>query len=150
LPKQLNDTNFEDDLETVRNQIQPHLTKITEMLQGAGKEKAKELQDVLKTRGKAAEKHARGLATERMAAIRKAIKDWEKQANGAMQLSLFDNEEREQRAQDFQALKDRLDALAAEREVEPKRQKALYKVIDQRVYPVAVEILMPVEVQHGS
>ena len=149
-PDQSKNCPFRGDLEGVGGQLEPHIASITAMLQKAGEEQADELQGVLRSRGVEAEKHARGLATERIKAIRKAISDWEKQAADTFQLRLFDDEEREQKAQDLQSLKDRLEELVADREVEPKRQKALYKVTDQRVYPVAMEILMPPEAEHGA
>lgn len=136
-----NGSVFEGDIGLVRTELKPHLSEISEMLRDAGDTKAEELKSVLQSRGVEAEKHARGLATERMAAIRTAIKDWEKEA-AAAQIDLFDDEF-EQKSNDMQALKDRLESLAAEREIEPKRQRSLYKMIDKRVYPVALEVFWP-------
>jgi superfamily II DNA or RNA helicase len=145
-PEEIDAPCYDGNFNNVCTIVRPHLSLINKMLVEAGDEKANELQVVLRTRGDTAEKHARSLATERMSAIRKTIREWEKKLTGSPQLSFdLDDEERQQRAQDLQALKDRLDELAAEREVEPKRQRDFYKVVDRRVYPVAIEILMPVE-----
>ena len=129
-------------VDVVRDLVSPHLETLTHRLRQAGDERGKELAGALKARGVAAEKHARTLATDRMAAIRKTIKKWEKEA-GSQQLQLFDAEERDQRSLDLAALKARLEALGKERETEPKRQRKLYAVDDVRVYPVALEVFLP-------
>jgi len=141
----LGSTPYTGDLALVRGLVEPHLGALTDILKVTGKRRANELKSTLKARGAAAERHARDLATERMAAIRKTIKKWEKEVEDN-QLALFDTEEKDQRSQDLEALRTRLVTLGVERETEPKRQRALYRVSDRRVYPVALEILLPREV----
>ena len=100
------------------------------------------ISELLASRGAATEKHARSLATERMAEIRRTIKQWEKEAADA-QLTLFDEEERRQREHDLDALRARLAELDASRETEPKRQRLLFRVADWRAHPMALQVLFP-------
>ena len=134
---------FDDNLEDVRAVIAPHIDAITRQLSIIAEGEAETLIATLNDRGEVARKHAQSLATERITAIRNAIKDWQKRS-AALQLHFaFDDEEQEQREQDFFALQHRLEQLQQERETEPKRQRDLYKVTDQRMYPVALEIILP-------
>ncbi len=123
--------------------VTPLLDDITQQLSITAEEEAKALIATLNERGEIARRHAQGLTTERIAAIRNAIKDWQKRsADMQMQFS-FDEEEQDQREQDYLALQRRLEQLQQERETEPKRQRDLYKVTDQRMYPVALEVILP-------
>ena len=97
----------------------------------------------LNERGEVARKHAQSLATERITAVRNAIKDWQKRSEDMQMQFSFDEEEQDQREQDLHALQRRLDQLQQERETEPKRQRDLYKVREQKVYPVAMEVILP-------
>lgn len=134
---------FDGNLEDVQALIGPHIDAITKQLSIVAEAEAKTLIATLNDRGEVARKHAQSLATERITAIRNAIKDWQKRS-AALQLQFaFDDEEQEQREQDFLALQNRLEQLQQERETEPKRQRDLYKVTDQRMYPVALEIILP-------
>lgn len=122
--------------------VSPHLAALQELLTKRSMEEAAEIERVLTARGGVAERQARSLATERIGEIRRTLQQWEKEAASA-QLKLFDDEERSQRDTDIHALRQRLAELEAEREREPKRQRALYKVADRRVYPAALQILLP-------
>lgn len=134
---------FDGNLEDVRVVISPHIDAITRQLSSIAEAEAETLIATLNDRGEVARKHAQSLATERITAIRNAIKDWQERS-AALQLQFaFDDEEQEQREQDFLALQHRLEQLQQERETEPKRQRDLYKVTDQRMYPVAIEIIFP-------
>lgn len=134
---------FDGNLEDVQTLVEPHVDAITKQLSIVAEAEAKTLIATLNDRGEVARKHAQSLATERITAIRNAIKDWQK-CSAALQLQFaFDDEEQEQREQDFLALQNRLEQLQQERETEPKRQRDLYKVTDQRMYPVALEIILP-------
>lgn len=134
---------FDGNLEDVRVVVAPHIDAITRQLSINAEAEAKTLIATLNDRGEVARRHAQSLATERITAIRNAIKDWQK-SSAALQLQFaFDDEEQEQRAQDFLALQHRLEELQQEREIEPKRQRDLYKATDQRMYPVALEIILP-------
>lgn len=136
-------TPFTGNTEGVKALVTPLLDDITQQLSITAEEEAKALIATLNERGEIARRHAQGLATERIAAIRNAIKDWQKRsADMQMQFS-FDEEEQDQREQDYLALQRRLEQLQQERETEPKRQRDLYKVTDQRMYPVALEVILP-------
>ncbi|TKB08840.1 DISARM system SNF2-like helicase DrmD [Desulforhopalus sp. IMCC35007] len=135
---------FSGDIDSVRSLIEPHMQKINEDLELSGKRHAEELIETLKSRGEVARKHAQSLATERITAIRKAIKDWTKRFDNK-QLMLWPTEEQEQREQDLIALQERQKQLEQERATEPKRQSNLYKATDKRMYPVALEIILPKE-----
>jgi polyhydroxyalkanoate synthesis regulator phasin len=135
--------SFDGNLEDVRAVIAPHVDAITRQLSDNAEAEAKALIATLNDRGEVARKHAQSLATERISAIRNAIKDWQKRSATLQLQFAFDDEEQEQREQDFLALKHRLEQLQQERETEPKRQRELYKVTDQRMYPVALEIILP-------
>ena len=134
---------FSGSVDAIEKQVSSHLPSLDKLLQDRAAQRAEEIADVLATRGLTAEKQARGLATERLAEIRKTIKKWEHQAQDHNQMKLFDNEEKTQREHDLQVLRSRLVELEAEREVEPKRQRSLYKVSDRRVFPIALQILLP-------
>ncbi len=138
-------TVFTGDITDVQELIYPHLEAIAEKLSTTADAQAKLLIDTLKERGEVARKHAQSLATERITAIRNAIKEWQKRSADLQMQFAFDEEEQEQREQDFLALQLRLEQLQQERETEPKRQRNLYKVTDQRMYPVALEIILPKE-----
>ncbi|WP_410210821.1 DISARM system SNF2-like helicase DrmD [Aquirhabdus sp.] len=139
-------TIFAGDITGVQKLITSYIDAITEKLSVTADALAKALIETLKERGELARKHAQSLATERIAAIRNTIKEWQKcSADMQMQFS-FDDEEQDQREQDLLALQRRLDQLQQERETEPKRQKDLYKVTDQRMYPVALEVILPKEI----
>jgi SNF2 family DNA or RNA helicase len=131
-------------LEAVKKTVEPHLDALTVLLVEEGMQMSKEFTSVLRTRGEHAAKYARELANDRMASIRKAIRDSEKKlAQYSGQYLLFDDEEREQRTYDLEALRRRLESLATVREQDSLKQKAIYQVADRRVYPVALEIAWP-------
>ena len=140
---------FNGNLEDVRAAISPHIDAITRQLSIIAETESKTLVANLNDRGEVARKHAQSLATERIIAIRNAIKDWQKRS-AALQLQfVFDDEEQEQREQDLLALQHRLAQIQHERETEPNRQRDLYKVMDQRMFPVALEIILPKEATDG-
>ncbi|MBO2694669.1 DISARM system SNF2-like helicase DrmD [Shewanella algae] len=134
---------FKGHLESVKELIEPFIEAIAQQLANAAKEEAKALIANLNERGEVARKHAQSLATERITAIRKAIKDWHKRSLDMQLQFVFDDEEQDQREQDLIALQYRLEQLEQEREAEPKRLRNLYKVTDQRMYPVAMEVILP-------
>jgi hypothetical protein len=134
---------FGGNLEDVRTLISPHIDAITKQLSIHAEAEAETLIATLDDRGEVARKQAQSLATERITAIRNAIKDWQKRSVALQLQFAFDDEEQEQREQDFAALQHRLEQLLLERETEPKRQRDLYKVTDQRMFPVALEIILP-------
>ena len=138
-------TSYTGDIASVQELITPHLDEITQQLATSANAEAQQLITTLNERGELARKHAQSLATERIAAIRNAIKDWQKRSADMQMQFAFDDEEQEQREQDLLALQRRLEQLQLERETEPKRQRDLYKVTDQRMYPVALEVLLPKE-----
>jgi SNF2 family DNA or RNA helicase len=134
---------FTGNADEVQSMIAPHFGEITKQLSISAEAEAKILITTLNERGEVARKHAQSLATERITAIRNAIKEWQKRS-AAMQMQFsFDEEEQDQREQDLLALQRRLEQLQQERETEPKRQRDLYKVTDQRMYPVALEVILP-------
>ncbi|MBJ7018472.1 hypothetical protein, partial [Vibrio cholerae] len=135
--------HFTGHLESVKELIAPLIETITQQLSNAAKEEAKALIANLNERGESARKHAQNLSTERIMAIRKAIKDWHKRSLDMQLQFVFDDEEQDQREQDLIALQYRLEQLEQEREAEPKRLRNLYKVTDQRMYPVAMEVILP-------
>jgi ERCC4-related helicase len=127
----------------LEKQVTAALPKLEQLLRVCAAEKAEDLGELLTARGAAAEKHARNLATERMVEIRRSIKQWEKEAAEKSQLKLFDDDEKNQREHDLKVLRTRLGELEQERETEPKRQRLLFKVVDRRTYPIALQILVP-------
>ncbi|WP_147472384.1 OmpH family outer membrane protein [Pseudomonas syringae group genomosp. 3] len=131
------------DVGVVQALITPHMNLITKQLSKSAEAEAQVLIATLSDRGEVASKHAQSLATERIAAIRAAIKEWNKRSADMQMRFSFDDEEQEQRQQDLLALQRRLEQLQQEREIEPRRQRDLYKVTDQRMYPVALEIIIP-------
>jgi len=135
-------SHFQGDFSLVRSFVGPHIETLTALLKEKSDSRANELKKLLEVRGVNAEKHSRSLASERIRAIRKEIGKREKDAADD-QLLLFDTEERNQYDCDSAALNARLSELESERETEPKRQRALYRVTNQRVYPVALEIRLP-------
>ena len=135
--------HFKGHLESVKELIEPFIEAIAQQLSNAAKEEAKALIANLNERGEVARKHAQSLSTERIMAIRKAIKDWHKRSLDMQLQFVFDDEEQDQREQDLIALQYRLEQLEQEREAEPKRLRNLYKVTDQRMYPVAMEAILP-------
>lgn len=135
--------HFTGHLESVKELIAPLIEAITQQLSNAATEEAKALIATLNERGEVARKHAQSLSTERIMAIRKAIKDWHKRSLSMQLQFLFDDEEQDQREQDLIALQYRLEQLEQEREAEPKRLRNLYKVTNQRMYPVALEVILP-------
>ena len=98
--------------------------------------------EMLSARGDVVARQARELCTERMAAIRKALRKWERDRQ-SLQLTLQLDDEREQKEGDMIALQARLDELDEEREREPNRLKRFYRVKDTRIYPVAYQVLLP-------
>ncbi|WP_081057575.1 DISARM system SNF2-like helicase DrmD [Burkholderia diffusa] len=134
---------FDGKIEDVQALIAPHVDAIMKQLAISAETEAKTLTATLNDRGEVARKHAQSLATERITAIRNAIKDWQKRSADLQMQFAFDDEEQEQREQDFLSLQRRLEQLQKERETEPRRQRDLYKVTDQRMYPVALEIILP-------
>lgn len=136
---------FEGSPADLQERITSLLPPLEELLRVHAQDKAEELEKLLAARGAAAEAQARGLATERMVEIRRTIKQWEREASDAAQLRLFDDEEKTQREHDLHALRARLTELDAERESEPKRQRQLFKVATRRVYPIALQLLVPDE-----
>ncbi|MCG8094852.1 MAG: DISARM system SNF2-like helicase DrmD [Candidatus Thiodiazotropha endolucinida] len=138
-------TPFTGDIANVQKLIHPQLEFVTEKLSTSADAQANKLIDTLKERGELARKHAQSLATERITAIRNAIKEWQKRSADLQMQFAFDDEEQEQREHDLLALQLRLEQLQQERETEPKRQRNLYKVADQRMYPVALEVILPKE-----
>jgi ERCC4-related helicase/polyhydroxyalkanoate synthesis regulator phasin len=136
---------FTGGIVSVQELISPHIQDITRQLSFSAGEQAKMLIVTLSARGEVARKHAQSLATERIAAIRNAIKSWQQRSRDMQMQFAFDDEEQAQREQDLLALQRRLEQLLQERETEPKRQRELYKVTDQRVYPVALEVILPKE-----
>src|SRR5690606_4896518 len=136
-------THFTGSTEDVKALVAPLIDTITQQLSCAAEEEANALIATLNERGEMARKHAQSLATERITAIRNAIKDWQKRSADMQMQFLFDEEEQDQREQDLLALQRRLEQLQQERETEPKRQRDLYKVTDQRMYPVALEVILP-------
>lgn len=135
--------HFSGSTEGVKALVTPFIETITQQLSSAAEEEANALIATLNERGEVARKHAQGLATERITAIRNAIKDWQKRSADMQIQFSFDEEEQDQREQDLLALQRRLEQLQQERETEPKRQRDLYKVTDQRMYPVALEVILP-------
>lgn len=134
---------YTGDIGVVQALITPHINLITKQLSKSAEAEAQELIATLSDRGEVASKHAQSLATERIAAIRTAIKEWNKRSADMQMRFSFDDEEQDQRQQDLLALQRRLEQLQQERDSEPKRQRNLYKVTDQRMYPVALEIIIP-------
>ncbi|USY26812.1 DISARM system SNF2-like helicase DrmD [Alcaligenes sp. 1735tsa3] len=140
--------HFAGSTEGVKALVAPLIETITEQLSTAAEEEAKALIATLNERGEVARKHAQSLATERITAIRKAIKEWDKRQH---ELSVqygfagedWSTEALEERGRHFEQLNLRLEELLKEREVEPKRQRDLYKVTDQRMYPIALEVILP-------
>ena len=111
-----------------------------------GKQQGEELTGALRARGEAAAQQARALATERMAEIRsnlRRLRGREAQRSTG-QLSLFEDE-RQQLDRDIGALEARLEDLSEERSTEPQRQRALYRVGDRHVHPIAALVLLPAE-----
>lgn len=125
-----------------RATVAPHLEQVTELLKEAGYREAEVMEAVLTKRGNEAEKHARGLASDRLQAIRKAIKERD-QEQSDQQMLLFGEEERDQLVKDRAWLDERVKQLEQERDTEPKRLRKLYRVKDRRVYPVAMQIFVP-------
>ncbi|RZI44486.1 hypothetical protein EGT07_03445 [Herbaspirillum sp. HC18] len=138
-------TVYTGDIASVQRLIAPHMEAITKQLSACAEAETQTLIATLSERGELARKHAQNLATERIAAIRGAIKDWQKRSADMQMEFAFDDEEQEQREQDLLALQHRLEQLQQERETEPKRQRDMYKVTDQRMYPVALEVILPSE-----
>ena len=136
-------TEFTGNILDVQEFIHPHLEAITEHLSTTADAQAKALVDTLRGRGEVARRHAQSLVTERITAIRNAIKAWQKRSADMQMQFRFDDEEQEQREQDLNALQVRLEQLQQERETEPNRQRNLYRVTDQRMYPVALEVILP-------
>jgi len=134
---------FTGDIASVQELISPYIQAITKQLSISAGDQASLLILTLTARGEVARKHAKSLATERIAAIRNAIQNWQKRSADMQMQFAFDDEEQAQREQDFLALQRRLEQLQKEREIEPKRQRDLYKVTDQRMYPVALEVILP-------
>jgi ERCC4-related helicase len=135
---------YTGDVTKLKQQVADVLSTLEEILRAQAERRATDLAEVLESRGVVAEKQARGLATERMAEIRRTIKQWEKEIADT-QLKLFDDEEKTQRDHDLQALRARLIELEQEREAEPKRQRQLYKVVERRTYPIGLQIFLPAE-----
>ncbi|MCQ1059971.1 DISARM system SNF2-like helicase DrmD [Photobacterium sp. ZSDE20] len=136
---------YTGDIVDVQTLIAPYVDAITKQLSISAEAEAHSLIATLKERGEVARKHAQSLATERITAIRKAINDWQKRSESMQMEFVFDDEEQEQSEQDLLALERRFEQLKQERETEPKRQRDLYKVTDQRMYPVALEVILPKE-----
>ena len=134
---------FNGNMKNVKNLVVPLIESITQELSKAAEAEALTLVSTLNERGEVARKHAQSLATERITAVRNAIKDWQKRSEDMQMQFSFDEEEQDQREQDLHALQRRLDQLQQERETEPKRQRDLYKVREQKVYPVAMEVILP-------
>jgi len=134
--------------DSVSDTVNPLVENLGELLTEQGQKKAAELEETLKIRGDQARKHARDLATERMRDIRSTIKKLEKKmVDPQLKLDFDTDEEFVQFERDFAALEARLQELEVERETESKRQQDLYKVAVQRVYPVALQVFVPGEVQ---
>lgn len=136
-------THYTGSTEEVKALVSASLEAITSQLSKTAELEAKVLIATLNDRGEVARKHAQSLATERIQAIRKAIKEWQKRSADLQLQFLFDDEEQDQREQDLNSLQYRLEQLEQERETEPKRLQNLYKVTDQRMYPVALEVILP-------
>ncbi|HCE8954637.1 TPA: DEAD/DEAH box helicase [Raoultella ornithinolytica] len=134
---------FTGHLESVKALIAPLIEAITQQLSNAATEETKVLITTLNERGEVARKHAQSLSTERVMAIRKAIKDWQSRSLDMQLQFVFDDEEQDQREQDLIALQYRLEQLEQERETEPKRLRNLYKVTNKKMYPVALEVILP-------
>ncbi|MFB5745875.1 DISARM system SNF2-like helicase DrmD [Cedecea sp. S5-13] len=134
---------FTGHLESVKALIAPLIEAITQQLSNAATEETKVLITTLNERGEVARKHAQSLSTERVMAIRKAIKDWQSRSLEMQLQFVFDDEEQDQREQDLIALQYRLEQLEQEREAEPKRLRNLYKVTNKKMYPVALEVILP-------
>lgn len=134
---------FTGHLESVKALIAPLIEAITQQLSNAAAEETKVLITTLNERGEVARKHAQSLSTERVMAIRKAIKDWQSRSLEMQLQFVFDDEEQDQREQDLIALQYRLEQLEQEREAEPKRLRNLYKVTNKKMYPVALEVILP-------
>jgi SNF2 family DNA or RNA helicase len=134
-------TPFTGDIRSLEQKIGAHHDVLEELLEKAGAARCGALEGALKERGEQAARHARALATEQMKALRKAIKDWEREkADPQLALNL---EEDKQLETDVALLKAKLASLEEDREVESRRLKHLYRVADQRVYPVAFQVLLP-------
>lgn len=137
--------NFTGNIESVQALITPLLNTIEQQLSITAEKEAQILITTLTKRGEVARKHSQSLAKDRITAIRNAIKDWQKRSENMQMQFAFDEEEQDQREQDLYTLKYRLEKLQLERETEPKRQQDLYKVTKQRMYPIALEIILPKE-----
>ena len=136
-------TPFASDPRSLEQRIGAHHSALEELLKTAGAARCGALEGALKERGEQAARHARALATEQMAALRKAIRDWEREkADPQLALDL-DLEEDKQRETDVALLRAKLASLEEDREVESRRLRRLYRVADQRVYPVAFQVLLP-------
>jgi len=132
----------------VSDQVNPLIEHLGNLLLEQGNKKAAELEETLKIRGDQARKHARDLATERMRDIRSTIRKLEKKmVDPQLRLDFDTEEEYNQFERDFAALQARLQELEVERETESKRQQELYQTAVQRVYPVALQVFVPAEVQ---
>lgn len=134
---------FNGDLVNLSGVADQHADDLKKALDARGEEVGKELTAILRARGDAAARQARALITERMAAIRATVKRWEKEdTSPQFRLEL---EEKDQRKQDLAAHRARLEALDAQRDAEAERERAFFAVAEQRVYPVALQILLPEE-----
>ena len=80
---------FSGSVDTIEKKVSSHLPSLDTLLQDRAAQRAEELADVLAIRGSTAEKQARGLATERLAEIRKTIRKWEQQAQDHHQMKLL-------------------------------------------------------------
>jgi SNF2 family DNA or RNA helicase len=123
--------------------VAPVRERLETLARQKAEKRAEELSHVLAARGATAEKQTRGLSTERMNEILRTIRQWEKEAASA-QLPLFeDEEERSQREHDLESLRARMVELEAARETEPRRQRLLFKVVEWRAHPMALQVLLP-------
>ncbi|WP_414154276.1 hypothetical protein [Pseudomonas sp. BNK-43-a] len=149
LTRPRNATCFIGDTEKVRALISPLINGIAKELSTTAEIELQSLVSTLNERGEVARKHALSLATERITAINKSIKDWQTRSADMQMQFAFDEDEQDQREQDFLALQRRLEQLRKERETEPKRQRDLYRVIDKKMYPVALEVILPKGATNG-
>jgi superfamily II DNA or RNA helicase/polyhydroxyalkanoate synthesis regulator phasin len=122
-------------------ELNSYRDQLREGLAQAGEAKGGELAAMLMARGELSANQARALCTDRMSAIRKALREWERARASDEQRLPFD--EFEQKETDMITLQAQLDELKQEREREPKRLKRLYRLEHSRVYPVAYQVLLP-------
>ena len=112
------------------------------MIKDLEAEETRRLREMLNKQGVKEAGDVRRMIDARIKEVTKRIKELDEQSGKFLQLSLFD-EERLQIADDLRFLKARLEALQKERESKPDEVKRKYKLRTLRVFPLALEYLLP-------